>query len=74
VPEAVVDEEEQFRRAHLRLDIDGDAVTGAVSTDMHLVVGGVGVIFAPGVDDAALQDPVAFQWHNHSSLTSPAPQ
>jgi len=54
MPEAVVDEEEQFRWAHLRLDIDSDAVTCAISEDMHLVVRGLGVIFAPRVDDATL--------------------
>jgi hypothetical protein len=26
-------------------------------------VGGVGVIFTPRVDNAALQHPVVFQWH-----------
>jgi hypothetical protein len=54
VAKAVVDEEEQFRWAHLRLDVDGDAVARAVSEDMHLVVGGLGVIFAPRVHDATL--------------------
>src|SRR5215210_4456119 len=72
MPEAVVYEEEQFRRAHHRLDVDGCAVACAISAHMHLKVGGVGVLFAPCVDDAALQDPVAFQWHNKSSLTGPA--
>ncbi len=72
MPEAVVDEEEQFRRTHLRLDIDGDAVACAVSTDVHLIVGRVRVIFTPLVDDAALEDSVAFQRHSKSSLFSPA--
>jgi hypothetical protein len=57
VPETIVDEEEKLRRAHLRLDIDGDAVASIVSADMNLVVGGVEVIFAQRVDDAALEDP-----------------
>src|SRR5919107_2624646 len=66
--EAIVDEEEQFRRAHLRLDIDGDAVARVLSADVHLVVRGVRIIFSPRVDYAALQNPVAFQWHSESSL------
>src|SRR5687768_16245595 len=67
--EGIVDEEEQFRRAHLRLYIDGDAVACAASADVYLVVRGVRVIFAPRLDDAALQDSVTFQRDGHSSLT-----
>jgi len=61
--EAVAYEEEQFRGAHLRLDIYGDAVACSVSVNMHLVVGSIGILFAPRFNDAALQDPIVFQWH-----------
>jgi len=67
--EAVVDEEEQLRRAKLGLDVEGDAVASAVGADMHLVVWGVSSVFASCVYNAALEDPIVFERQSNSSLS-----
>src|SRR6185312_14906565 len=61
--EVLRDEEQQFRRAGLRLDVDGDAVVDVGGFDAYLKMGRRRFIFTPGVNDPTHEYAVLSERH-----------